>query len=415
MKPRGLIVVIDGLGDRPLDEFGGLTPLEAAVRPNLNRLASEGVTGLVDPVAVGVRVGTDVGSLALFGYNPLRVYWGRGPIEAEGVYLELEPGDVAFRANFATVDEEGRIVSRRAGRIRSGTAELAAALDGMRLDDDAVALFRAATEHRAVLVLRGTRLSPLVTDSDPGQLGEGLKPLTVKARVSGAPAAERTASLANEFIRRAAEVLAEHSVNREREKKGLLPANYILLRGAGVRKHMRPLSERFNISCACVVAESTIVGVARMAGFDILTSERFTANIDTDVEGKMEMAFEALGRYDLVVVHYKGTDIASHDAKPEEKKAFIEKIDAAIGRLLEEADGMNLYIGVTSDHSTPCSLREHSADPVPVLLWGRDVLRDDVAEFGERACARGGLSRITANGFLLTLLDYLGVTYRYGS
>lgn len=415
MKPRGLMVIIDGLGDRPLEEFGALTPLEAAVKPNLNRLASEGITGLVDPVAVGVRVGTDVGSLALFGYNPLRVYWGRGPIEAEGVYLELKPGDVAFRANFATVDEDGRIVSRRAGRIRSGTAELAEVLDGMRLDDEAVALFRAATEHRAVLVLRGSRLSPLVTDSDPGQLGEGLKPLTIRARISGAPAAERTALLANEFVRRAGEILAKHPVNIERKRKGLLPANHILLRGAGVRKHMRPLSERFSISCACVVAESTIVGIARMAGFDVFTSERFTANTDTDVEGKMEMALEALKRYDLVVVHYKGTDIVSHDAKPEDKRAFIERIDAAVGKVLERVEGLDLYIGVTSDHSTPCALREHSADPVPVLLWGRDVLRDDVAEFGERACARGGLCRITANGFLLTLLDYLGVTYRYGS
>lgn len=389
--------------------------MEAAEKPNLNRLASEGVTGLVDPVAAGVRVGTDVGSLALFGYNPLRVYWGRGPIEAAGVYFELQVGDVAFRANFATVDGEGRIISRRAGRIREGTSELAASLDGMRLSDGTVAFFKSATEHRAVLVLRGSRLSPLVTDSDPGPLGEGLKPLSVRPRVSGAPAAEHTASLVNEFIERAEKILTAHPVNIEREKRGLPPANYILLRGAGVKKHMRPLSDRFSLSCACVVAESTIVGIARMAGFDILTSERFTANIDTDVEGKMAMAAEALRDYDFVVLHYKGTDIASHDAEPKKKKEFIERIDSALGRFLERAEGRDVYIGVTSDHSTPCHLREHSADPVPVILWGRDVLCDEVEEYGERSCARGGLSRITANGFLLTMLDYLGVTYRYGS
>jgi len=409
------MLILDGVGDRPLSEFGGLTPLEAAYKPNLDRLATEGITGLMDPISAGIRVGTDVGHLALFGFNPLRVYWGRGPIEAEGVYFSLKEGDVSFRANFATVDSEGVIVSRRAGRIREGTAELAAALDGMRLSDGTLAFFKPATEHRAVLVLRGSRLSPLVTDSDPGPGGEGMKPLPIKSRITGAPAAERTAALASEFVKRAHEILVSHPVNIARKKNSLLPANYVLLRSAGVRKYVKPLTERFKIRGACVVAESTIIGIARMAGFDIMTSPRFTANLDTDVEGKMEMALAALKEYDLVVVHYKGTDIASHDGKSEEKKRFIEQVDKALGWLLNQTRNLKLYIAVTSDHSTPCGLREHSADPVPVILWGQDVLKDDVLTYGERSCAKGGLRRISANGFLLTLLDYLNVTHRFGS
>ncbi|MCX7704177.1 MAG: 2,3-bisphosphoglycerate-independent phosphoglycerate mutase [Planctomycetota bacterium] len=415
MKPCALMLILDGVGDRPLKQFGGLTPLEAAFKPNLDRLASEGITGLMDPISPGIRVGTDVGHLALFGYNPLRTYWGRGPIEAEGVYFTLQEGDVAFRANFATVDSKGIIVSRRAGRIREGTSDLAAALDGMRLSDGTVAIFKPATEHRAVLVLRGSRLSPLVTDSDPGPLAEGTNVLPIKSRVPGAPAPERTASLAEEFTRRAREILLSHPVNVERQKKGLPPANYILLRGAGTKKHIRPLTERFKIKAACVVAESTIIGIARMAGFTILTSPRFTANLDTDVEGKMKMAADALKEYDLVVLHYKGTDIASHDADAKQKKEFIERVDSALGNLLDKTKTLNLYIAVTSDHSTPVSVREHSADPVPVILWGPDVRVDNVVKYGERACAAGGLRRITANGFLLTLLDYLDVTYRFGS
>jgi len=399
---RALVVILDGLGDRPIAALGGKTPLEFARTPTLDRIAREGVTGLMDPLAPGVRVGTDVGHLALFGYNPMRVYWGRGPIEAAGVGIALRAGDVAFRANFATLNEAGVVVDRRAGRIREGTEELAAAL-------------RAATEHRAVLVLRGERLSPLVTDSDPGPLHEGERPRPIRARVAGSSAAERTAAAATEFSIRAHHILKEHPVNRRRIERGLPPANYVLLRGAGIKRPMRSLAERFNIQGACIAGESTIVGIARMTGFDVVKKPTFTANLDTDVEGKAAAAKEALNNHHLVVVHYKGTDIASHDGLVDQKVAFIERVDRALAPLFEAAKKDGFYIAITSDHSTPCQLREHSADPVPVALFGPDVLTDDVECFGERWCMRGGLGRITANAFLLTVLDYIGATYRFGS
>jgi len=412
---RALVVILDGLGDRPIAALGGKTPLEFARTPTLDRIAREGVTGLMDPLAPGVRVGTDVGHLALFGYNPMRVYWGRGPIEAAGVGIALRAGDVAFRANFATLNEAGVVVDRRAGRIREGTEELAAALDKMRLSDGTEVVFRAATEHRAVLVLRGERLSPLVTDSDPGPLHEGERPRPIRARVAGSSAAERTAAAATEFSIRAHHILKEHPVNRRRIERGLPPANYVLLRGAGIKRPMRSLAERFNIQGACIAGESTIVGIARMTGFDVVKKPTFTANLDTDVEGKAAAAKEALNSHHLVVVHYKGTDIASHDGLVDQKVAFIERVDRALAPLFEAAKKDGFYIAITSDHSTPCQLREHSADPVPVALFGPDVLTDDVECFGERWCMRGGLGRITANAFLLTVLDYIGATYRFGS
>ena len=169
---KGLMLIIDGLGDRPLDEFDGKTPLEAANTPCFDMLAKSGITGLMDPLSPGIRVGTDVGHLALFGYNPLKVYWGRGPIEAVGIGIELKPGDVALRCNFATVDDNFIVVDRRAGRIRH-TDPLAAALDGMQLADGITITFRPATEHRAVLIVSGERLSAEITDSDPGPASEG--------------------------------------------------------------------------------------------------------------------------------------------------------------------------------------------------------------------------------------------------
>ncbi len=409
------MLIIDGLGDRPIDEFGGLTPLEAADTPCFDALARGGITGLMDPLSPGVRVGTDVGHLALFGYNPLKVYWGRGPIEAVGIGIDLGPGDVAMRCNFATVDENLIVVDRRAGRIRH-TDELAAMLDGMQLVNGITATFKPATEHRAVLVLSGERLSAEITSSDPGPANEGLPVREVTSRKPYAPLAEKTAQAVNEFVKRSHEILREHAINRKRSAGGLPPANIVITRGAGMAVKMRSLTERFEIKGCCVAGESTVVGIARMSGFKALTSEKLTANIDTDLDEKARLTLEGLKEADFVVTHIKGADLVSHDNKPREKLAFIERTDRMLQTIIDGLEASReTFIAVTADHSTPCAIREHSADPVPVLIHGEGVLTDDVETFGERSCAHGGLCRIRANDFLLSVLDLMGVTYRFGS
>lgn len=416
MSRRAVMIILDGLGDRPLAELDGRTPLEAACTPNFDRLAAEGICGIMDPLSAGIRVGTDVGHLALFGYNPLKVYWGRGPIEAAGVDVKLEAGDVAFRCNFATVDENWKIVDRRAGRIREGTRELARALDAMDIDPDVQVIFRAATEHRAVLVLRGGSLSPEVTRTDPGPEGVGTTLQWSKPREEGFRLAARTAELLNRFTRRAHEILSTHPVNQKRAKEGLPPANIIITRGAGMHTRMRSLTDRFHVRGACVAGESTILGIAKMAGFEPFTSDRMTANLDTDVDDKFRTAAGLLAEYDFVVLHLKAPDIAAHDHDVQGKKEFIERVDVVLGKFLEDLkENASLLIGVASDHSTPCELGEHSADPVPVIVHGRGVLTDEVTTYGERSCARGGLCRLTANEFLLTLLDMMGASYRFGA
>ncbi|RJP25584.1 MAG: 2,3-bisphosphoglycerate-independent phosphoglycerate mutase [Candidatus Abyssobacteria bacterium SURF_5] len=412
---KAIMLIIDGLGDRPIKELGNLTPLEAADTPCFDRLAREGITGLMDPLSPGIRVGTDVGHLALFGYNPLKVYWGRGPIEASGVGISLKPGDVAFRCNFATVNDNLIVIDRRAGRIRH-TEALAAALNGIPLGNGVRAVFRPATEHRAVLVLSGERLSAEVTDSDPGPSSEGEPLREVRPKRPGQPLAEKTAHLVNEFVRKSHEILQSHEINRERVRKGLLPANIVITRGAGMAVKMRSIAERFDIKGSCITGESTVVGIAQMAGFKVLTNEKLTANIDTDLEEKARLAVEALKETDLVVIHVKAADLMAHDNKPREKLAFIERTDGMLQTILNEVEHPNeTYVAITADHSTPCSIGEHSADPVPVLIHGEGVLADSVEAYGERACARGGLCRIRANDFLLSLLDLMGATYRFGS
>jgi 2,3-bisphosphoglycerate-independent phosphoglycerate mutase len=416
MTKKALVIIQDGVGDRPIESLGGMTPLEAAKTPNFDRLAETGICGLMDPLAPGIRVGTDVGTLALFGYNPLRVYWGRGPIEAAGVGIDMDEGDVAFRANFATVTDDGRIVSRRAGRIREGTESLAKALDGMVLSDGTKVIFRAATEHRAVLVLRGQRLSHMLSPSDPGPDIAGDAVLEMRPTLAESAAAQRTARLAAEFSAKAREILKEHPVNTDRIKEGLLAANYVLLRGAGIRRPMRSLADRFHIRGACIAGESTIVGIARMTGFSAITDPAFTANLDTDIDKKAEAAIEALNDFDLVMLHLKGPDIASHDNDPPAKISFIEAADKACGRIMKETSSSgDVFFALTGDHSTPCEIGEHSADPLPVVISGRGVLRDSVQTYGEHACSAGGLGRLTGNQFLLSILDLIDVTYRFGS
>src|SRR2546427_9321709 len=209
-----LLVVLDGLGDRPIKGLGNKTPLQAAAREFLDWFAANGASGLVDPIAPGVCPGSDTSHLALLGYDPEAVYTGRGPFEAAGVGIDIKPGDVAFRCNFATVDLGWRIMDRRAGRIREGTDRLAASLDGMEIDDVTV-LFRAGTEHRAALVLRGPGLSPEVSDTDPHD--EGARVLSAKATASDG---ESTARAVNEFMEESHKILRAHPVNVAREKAG---------------------------------------------------------------------------------------------------------------------------------------------------------------------------------------------------
>ncbi|NLZ29366.1 MAG: phosphoglycerate mutase, partial [Methanomicrobiales archaeon] len=226
-----LFLVLDGISDRPCGELNGQTPLSAAETPVLDRLAAEGICGIMDTIAPGIRPGSDTSHLALLGYPPQDYYTGRGPLEAEGTGIHMTAGMIGFRCNFATVDENGLVTDRRAGRI-SGTGPLSAAI---RADVDLSALdigfrFESGAGHRAALALTGEGLGDAVSSNDPK--GEGARPIPVRA-CSDDPADTKTAQACNEFIRQSAEILAAHPLNAERVREGLPPANLLLIRGAG--------------------------------------------------------------------------------------------------------------------------------------------------------------------------------------
>lgn len=413
MKNKILLAIADGLGDRPCAVLHGQTPLEAAHKPNLNAIAANGSSGIMDLHFCGVPVGTDLGHMLLFGYNQAD-YPGRGPIEAFGEGLELQGGDIALRANFATLGTENLVIDRRAGRIREGTALLAAALNGLKLGDVEI-IFKEATEHRAVLVLRGPGLSAAITDSDPKVEGKPYKEVRPK---DATPEAAKTAAVLNQFLAQAHQLLNKHPLNKKRQEHNLLPANGILTRGAGLMPHLTKITERLGFTAACIAAESTVLGVAKLAGFTTFTDKRLTGNLDTDVELKARLAIDALQNYDFVAVHLKCPDLMGHDNKPLGKVQTVELYDKLLGAircLLPEITTANVILALAADHSTPCERKEHSGDPVPIVISGSNIRKDGIQIYDECHAAKGGLNRLNAKMFNTMLLDYLEVIPKQGN
>lgn len=406
-----LLLFVDGLADRPVRALSGRTPLEAANLPTLDRLAREGALGLCDPVEPGVVPDTAAGSLALFGQSPRAIR--RGPVEALGAGIELAPGDVALRGNFATLDGQGRVIDRRAGRIREGTEELAAALDRLPLGDAAggeaewagyTVRVRVGTEHRLAIVLQGEGLSPAIAGSDPGDGAPPGPPLSPRAIDPAETAAVHTARLLAVFEARARQVLAGHPVNRRRRELGLAPASAVLSRGAGrIHRLLRLESGGVPLQICCISGDRTVLGLASWLGAETRTAPGMTANLDTDLELKFREAADALRRSHLVVLHLKGADIAAHDGRPDLEVAYLEALDRHLGELLAGWGERPLQVAVASDHATLSESGQHAADPVPVLVWGPETEADGAVRFTEGEAAEGGFGRFPLQGLLSRL------------
>ncbi len=407
MDDKILIVIFDGIGDRPVDKFDGKTPLENADTPNLDELASKGISGLMDTISPGIRPGSDTGHLAILGYDPFEVYTGRGPFEAAGIGVELDQNDIAFRCNFGTY-EDGKIIDRRAGRIKEDTEEIAELIrQQVSLDIDFE--FKHAVEHRAVLVLKGEGLGGDVTDLDPHETGVDYHE---PDPIVDSPENRKTAEILKDFTEQTIEVLKDHAINKKRKDEGKLPANIILSRGSGKVPKMEELKEKKGISGAAISGIPLVRGVCNLAGMDIVNVEGATGGMDTDVDAIMKATKETLEDYDFLLVNIKGTDLAGHDGLAEQKQEFIEKIDSAI----TELDGIeNVYCAFTGDHSTPVSIMDHSGDPLPLTICGEQVRVDDVTEFNERACSKGGLCRIEGKDLLNILLDLSDRIEKFGA
>ena len=410
---KGVLLILDGLGDRPVPLLGRKTPLEAAKTPILDRLSESGMTGFVTHILPGVPVGTQTGSGLLLGLAPADVgKLSRGLVQAIGAGITLKEGDVALRCNFATLrwGKNGvEIVDRRAGRISAETDVLAQALGTVFIEEEVEIFVKASTQHRVALVIRGRGLGAAISNTDPGSGNEAQGLLRCRPIESRVAANVRTAEIVNTFLEKAHVVLRDHPVNRVRESRGLLPANGLITRGAGRLEMLNNLLQHLQIRTMVVSGEGTLHGLGKLFGFDVDVRPGFTATTNTDLEGKVSAAIEALNDHDLVVLHVKAPDVCAHDRDPIRKKTIIEAIDAAIKPLAK----MDLVIGVTADHSTDSTTGRHTGDPVPSLIYSADGRKDEVEVFGESACLHGGLRLITPMGFLCTMLDQMNRTQNF--
>ncbi|MBI5252884.1 MAG: 2,3-bisphosphoglycerate-independent phosphoglycerate mutase [Euryarchaeota archaeon] len=387
---KALMLVCDGMADRPVRELKGRTPLEVAKKRNMDALARRGITGILDPIAPGVRVGSDTTHLALLGYDPYEVYTGRGPFEAAGVGLKLRQGDIAFRCNFATVDENWVVLDRRAGRISRGTDELARAINRIKIPGVEI-IFKESVSHRGVLILRGKKLSHKVSDSDPHVTGEKVR--KVRA-LDASPEARKTASIVNAFSEKVHKVLRGQ------------PANMLLLRGCGASPRLQPFKEKYGISGACIATTGIIKGIARLAGMEVIEAKQ-------DYSARIKQGLGTLNRYDFLLMNIKEPDEASHDHDAKKKIQLIEEIDKALKPLLEFSK--KNYLLLLSDHTTSLAYGDHTGDSVPVVLCGPEARTDYVKKFDERSTAKGGLGRIKGQDLMPLLLDLMNRSEKFGA
>ncbi len=384
-----VMLVLDGLGGLPM-EPGGPTELEAAHTPNLDALAAESICGLSVPIAPGVTPGSGPAHLALFGYDPLRYEIGRGVLEACGIGFPLEPSDVAARGNFCTVDENGLITDRRAGRIPTEKgAELCEMLRVIQLPNGET-FVEPVKDYRFVLVLRGEGLSGGLTETDPQQLG--VPPRKVEALI---PEAQHTAELLNKWIAQARELLADQH-----------PANMVLLRGPDKTPMLPSMAEVYGLKAAAIASYPMYRGVAKLVGMDVLKTGE-------TVEEEVETLQSHWAEYDFFFFHVKKTDSAGEDGDFARKASAIEHVDEVVIPAIVSLEPDVLI--VTGDHSTPALLRSHSWHPVPTLLCSKYCRPDQVQTFGERACMGGGLGVFPATDLMpLAMANALRLT-KYGA
>jgi 2,3-bisphosphoglycerate-independent phosphoglycerate mutase len=388
---KGILVILDGLGDLPLKQLGDKTPLEAAEMPNLDFLATRGQMGYMWSVRQGFVPESDEAVVSIFGNDLINS--SRGQLEARGAGLKLTRGDLALRANFATIESlsSGKILDRRVGRtLTTSEAEiLGKALNKINLPCKFE--FKSTNQHRAALVLKGG-FSDNITGNDytytKGQATSAdmigtFKPLDEDEN------SVYTANILKEFVDKAYEVLNNHPVNEERRKKGLMPANFLLMRGAGIetpklkfyKKWMAinymPLEKGFAKVCGM---ENFSFEYPKLKGLDAYSN--LWEGLKKACEFAEKMIKKNFKDFDYAYVHIKETDLPGHDNKPFEKKHMLEYIDKTFFKFLSSfAPPNKIKVVVTGDHSTPCKLKAHSADPVPVLFYNQSIPKPSIFSF----------------------------------
>jgi len=409
------------MGDLPIKELGNKTPLGAAPTPNLDHLAKNGKTGLMYTVGRGIAPESDVAVISILGYDPFKYSTGRGVLEAVGAGVPMKNGDLALRCNYATLGAGKQIIDRRAGRdltTEEATALSQALNKNLRLEAHPANFeFKSTVGHRAVLVIksRDKQLSSEISNTDPAYSRmEDLGVATTQVKMivkkcvpmDKSQEAKVSAALVNEFVEKSHAILEEHEVNKRRFAEGKLKANLILTRDAG---HLLPnffnINQRYNVRFACLADMPVERGISKLAGMHLIDLPPPSGDLKHDCSLRVRKLLEILGSYDCFYVHIKGPDEPAHDGKFQLKTQMIATIDTHFfGALLPKTNMGDSIICVTADHSTPCELRAHSDDPVPLLMSGNRIEGDKLDKFSEKACMKGSLGALEHGWQLMPML-----------
>ncbi|MBL7081736.1 MAG: 2,3-bisphosphoglycerate-independent phosphoglycerate mutase [Candidatus Omnitrophica bacterium] len=420
-----LYIVLDGLGDLAIEELGNKTPVEAADTPNLDNLARLGKTGLLYPVKKGLAPESDIAVISLLGYDALKHYTGRGPLESFAEGLKVEKGDLALRVNFATVEDDGKTIrDRRVGRTLETpeAAALSKEINEKVVLTGASFEFKNTIGHRGVLVIRTKKknLSGWITNIDPAYGREGVfgialevfsNSVSLSRPMSGLEDSEGAilaARLVNQFTTKSHKVLQACIVNKKRVSEHKLPANIILSRDAGnCLPEFPSINSLYNLRFGSFVEMPVEKGIALLTGMDVVDVQKPTGDLEVDYSIWARIAEAKIKEFDGLYIHIKGPDEPAHEGDFYKKKEIIEAIDKFFFTpLLEKINLNQTVIAVTADHSTVCKIKAHSADPVPVLVCGAGISSDGSENFSEKTAQSGSLGELFGRQLLPLLIKF---------
>jgi len=411
--------LLDGVGDLPHPDLAGKTPLEAATTKNMDMLAKNGIMGQVISVGKGIAPESDIAVFNMLGYKFQHSdYAGRGVIEASGIGIDFKDGDLALRGNFATLDNEGKIIDRRAGRKieREDAEEISKEIEKkIRFSNPNASVVVAPTVgHRVIVRLRDSKpLSSEISNTDPAYArvdGMGIaKAVSDFMKIEKCIPLEQTenaidaANLVNEFTEQSLEIMKKSDVNKHRSQKNKKLLNSILLRDAGNKyPNVKPINDLHSMNFSCIVDMPVEVGIS-----NILKMKTFNAGGLTDYEGKASVAAQATETENAIYVHLKGPDDFGHDGDAIGKMKNIEEIDKRFfGTLLDHIDVSKIAVMISADHSTPCIYKGHSDDPVPLLISGDMIANDDAQRFTEAEAKKGAIGLIEGAQVVKTAIDF---------
>ena len=410
--------MLDGVGDLPHPDLAGKTPLEAATTKNMDVLAKNGIMGQVISVGKGIAPESDIAVFNMLGYKFQHSdYAGRGVVEAIGIGIDFKDGDLALRGNFATLDNEGKIIDRRAGRKieREDVEEISKEIEKeiKFLNPNASVVVAPTVGHRVTVRLRDSKpLSSEISNTDPayGRVdGMGIaKAVSDFMKIEKCIPLEQTkdaisaANLVNEFTEQSLEIMKKSDVNKRRSQKNKKLLNSILLRDAGNKyPNVKPINDLHSMNFSCIVDMPVEVGIS-----NILKMRAYNAGGLTDYEEKASVAAQAMETENAIYVHLKGPDEFGHDGDAIGKMKNIEEIDKRFfGTLLDHIDISKVAVMISADHSTPSIHKGHSADPVPVLISGDMITNDDTQRFTEAEAKNGAIGLIEGAQVVKTGID----------